>query len=1303
MSNLIQNAKKAVSGEQRVTPPRQDTAPEVQSQTQAIIANEGPEVTAKMGMLYASDQAGYQQVLDGVSQAYGPVAAEQLHSDVMERANRNQERASAGETKDQPMEVNAADVAERIVNRLQGAQESVDQREEEEKKNAPPEALELPPEQQAAEQNIIDQNRSRAEQTAALLNNLGPKIGVDPAKVPIKADQEAKAVAEQHGASGLMMAKDSQVFLHPDEYNPNQKEGQKLLGEEVAHWAQMHNALAGGGTEVTSMPAAESEAKRIAEEFASGRTPAPPQETISQGAVAADVGEQGPPSRVVLNFGGASMEVNIPPTTGSEVTLRGIESPIPGLTLGEATINFDSNWQITGGKVKASVTIGSFVNVTNADLAIREGGGVACSIEKVDLRLGDWGAGKIDLVLSPEGITGSATFTHELVNIGMGIVLLSGLIRIALDNQGNISGVGNLTGDIGGVGTITLNAAAENGILGGTVSFTPQDALQLANGVVLESAILSGNFTKQMFLVTGEGHLKVNDWMEGDVQATYQHPNHSWSASGTLHQIQPQVLGDMTVTDGMIGLKMENSNLTEVEGGGKFTMPQFEGSLGGTYDVGAGQFNGKAQATLLEPLDIGGNGAVLKEMRGEAVIEANKLVEVTADAAVEVPLEGQPTFRFDIFGAGLRTFDKLLSGRGQGRLMRDLITDLGGGSLIVIKEGSSGRVELVDSQPGMVEGDINVDLHTKDGLLASVAGSGAYDVSGQKLSWAEGQATLRQPINLLEGKVQVENVTGNARIEEDKLVSAGGAAKITIPQLNGLTGDFTVNWRNEGGRDVYSGSGKIDFTLNENLGGLIDVEYNEDDTFRIHGEVDYSINELLKGKIGVEVDQNLDPVLSGEFKVEGVELVPGQDLFNFQFPILPGMNFGPYYGVNIKVGADAGLKAALQPLTLTTTIGIEDFHPLQANMPTFTARADLNAGLTFEAAAKPYVGVTLGVKGLEAGIAVEGEVRLSVPVNLTPYAELKGGPEGFGGELGIGVSIVPQLDLFVRPYLFAMLGSEQARKDLAEWQVPLGELFNWEWNGVYKWGDQGESKEEGGAPASTVSPSGGTQNQTRQTAGGVSGFSQSSGGGAKASPGGPQLESPAEREAQQKGGQGGGPMGEMQQKFQEVSEMAEKVANVAYLFGLVMDIVSVASMSGPFAAASVPLYLAYRVFVKGDLSLEKVKKAILDLWSLLQQGFDWIQAHLPDWFEDVRSWVQSSDPMAILRNAGEWWTNNLKALGQDAIDFLNDAGAWGKGVIRGAGQWAMKAAGWAMDVISDVGEGIANTASSAWEAISDLF
>jgi hypothetical protein len=580
------------------------------------------------------------------------------------------------------------------------------------------------------------------------------------------------------------------------------------------------------------------------------------------------------------------------------------------------------------------------------------------------------------------------------------------------------------------------------------------------------------------------------------------------------------------------------------------------------------------------------------------------------------------------------------TGEGDVRLGRDVTfpPDAVQGPKLVFHAGSGGRGRVTNSELRQLGGNLNVDVWDSTGPLVNVNADGEYDVVNNNLVRLAGTATMMRNIEIGgtgdQAMLRVESLTGHAVIQNSELISAGGACTVVLPRLNNMRGNFQAEWRTEGGQDYFSGSGTINFVLfppdpatGRSMSGEVSATYNEDGSFVIDGEVDYKINHMLGGKLGVHVDQELQPVLSGTIGVTDVPLVRGRPLFDMGIDILPKMSIPifPPVGAQLDLGIRGGLGLAMQDLLFSAEIGISNFRPLadRVTVPDFQAQLSLSWGLNFHAFVAAYMGVSIGIPGANLGAGVEGEVALNAPLTVSPHGLLRSEGGRFSGELGVGVTLEPTLDLYARPYLQATLGTEH-RLNLAEWHAPLGSIFRFEWGTTYSWGDAGPRSEarspdqRPGLPAPTRPPT-----QTSEAE--INSRTPNSASAAQPMPGGPALESGSEMAAQQQSGRDAGPMGEIQQKIQTIQTIAEGVGAVARLVSLLIGLVTAALTFGPIG---VVIYLAWKAFI-GEFSFSQVARDVESVIRLMQVCYDLIRPHLPDWWDRIIGFFSGDGPSLL--------------------------------------------------------------------------
>ena len=673
------------------------------TEAQSMVANQGPEFAANLAKIAVTDMGAYTSTMGELGEQVGPAAADLLHTEVMRRVTKFQK---SDKTETPPIEETADQLKDKIMAQLAA---TVGATPEEAKQAELQEELQGP----SVEEREAQQQQA-AEQTAQkLVSDMGPSPGVPSDKVPIKVDGEAMAKTEAAGADG--MVQDGLVYLHPDEFNPGTREGQKLVAEETVHWVQQQHALTGAGAEISPMPAVEREAKNLAERFAAGESVPAPQEVMGPNDVAMNTGAAEPERTdiVTLNFGGQTVEVDVPTAAGATLAINLSESPIPGLNLNGGTIQLDEQANLVGGTVNASVSIGNFVSMDNIELAVDASGAVQCTVQGANLAISDIVAGTMDLQLSAEGITGAATVNHEQVTLPMGIVLLDGFFRVTVIDGGSVAAVGNFSFEMPGLGTATLNLSLDNETIGGTATLVIENPIPLAAGVMLKGAQLSGNYTRDGFRVVGSAVVNVGELAEGSIVGSFLFPAMTWSASGALSLQQPLAYGPLTISEGQLAVALENGNLVEVGGGGKVTYDTFEGSLGGTYDVAGNTFDGEATVDLTEDISLGNGLTILAGSGGKAEVVANELKTLKGTFTVTLENDTESLGPVESPGEYDIAEGKLLSLEGVASLLEPI--ELFGG--MVKLTGATGGADILNSELGENVANITQLSNTLTDLL----------------------------------------------------------------------------------------------------------------------------------------------------------------------------------------------------------------------------------------------------------------------------------------------------------------------------------------------------------------------------------------------------------------------------------------------------------------------------------------------------------------------------------------------------------------------------------------------------------
>ncbi|MDX9720742.1 MAG: hypothetical protein RBU37_08335 [Myxococcota bacterium] len=765
------------------------------------------------------------------------------------------------------------------------------------------------------------------------------------------------------------------------------------------------------------------------------------------------------------------------------------------------------------------------------------------------------------------------------------------------------------------------------------------------------------------------------DFIRAGVEANYRVQENLFSGSGSAEVLVEKELANVAGLTLFLcpgsgaTINVADNQLQNIGGTINLRLDDEQGAfmtinLEGSFDAaGGGTFSGTGGATITRDKELGRAGQYtfwLAEGAGASVTITNNQIERVGGNIPFKLTDGQPEPL--IVGSAEGTYvaaSQTFSGTGAAYLGRDIEYEVTSDTRIVFKEGSGGNTTVTDNVLQSLGGTMNVDVYKDGENLVSISGSGTYDAVQNKLVEATGTATLNRDITLFDGKAVISNVSGTATIRDNRLVQAGGSARAVITIENNVEISGTVNrfnWSCETGTDQYEIDGSLNVRmlkpeLADKISGSVTVQYNSaSGLWNVRGELDYRMNEMIAGKINAEINQNWELTLGGTLEVNDVVLIPGRDLIKFGKGIAFDIPLG-VPGINATAGVDFGIGLSMQPLTFSASIEVSNFKPAEMNVPNFEAQLSLSTGLNLRAELAPYLGISIGASGVaSAGLRLKGTARLDVPLTLNPYGVLRGGPDGFSGEVGLALAITPSITLMVEPQAYAQLGDRTFEHSFTQWTYPIPNIANFEWNKTYRFGDRGPETADGSQASPTADSSASQPDMSAsQEAPGAVSQAYSNPVAPEGVPGGPQLDSPT---AMQEGAAGNsadaGGMGELNQKMAEVSELAAKISRVAKLVGMVTDIIAIASVSGPLAAAAIPIYLAYRFFIKQDLSFSEIMQAFRDIWEILgflaEKGLDLLASVIPQWMKDAWEAMQGvlANPQAAIRSVVDWVKTKLQ-------------------------------------------------------------
>ncbi len=756
-------------------------------------------------------------------------------------------------------------------------------------------------------------------------------------------------------------------------------------------------------------------------------------------------------------------------------------------------------------------------------------------------------------------------------------------------------------------------------------------------------------------------------FMEGSVDGEYVFETSNFSGNGQLSVVQEQKL--MSFGDSEFWLNAEssatvgiqNNDLTEVGGGLALSVREAGGdqyivvAFEGNYDiVGGTGFTGGGGATVTKEKRLfEGAGYAFAIMPGTgavATIAANEITNLGGMVPFRVYDDTGALIDGQVEGSWSKETGHI-SGAGRVELARDVEY----GPVKILK-GSGGEGHVEESELQSFKGNITAVLSDSAGELATLEAEGEFDAKNNELVHMKGGISLNRELEPMPG-FKITSLSGQGEIEKNEIKQVEGEGTLAIEAV-GVEGGFSAGWRKDGDQDVYWGSATVgQLDMEQDMGGedgrgisnaQITATLNEDQTFDLEGSLDYGITPNIGGSLHVHMDEEFDPVLGGSLEANGT-LLEGSELFSKELDIVPYTPIAPLLAVGIPAGfgVSAGASMSLRDLTFEFGVMVDNFHILEANVPELTgATFGLDWGADFEAFIGPYVGIGYSSAAFALFAGLEGQVVAKVPVEIGIDAAVYGGGDEFWGELAVGASISPAVELALIAKLEATLAGEGLDLEYEIGSYSFDDLFTVEWGKTYSFGDRQGATDAAGP----VTPSNSVEGQAplEVEGGDLGGQSPSTGVGDSTSTasgdgglaiGGDDFEMPT-------GGGGGfdSPLAGYEEEIEAISKGADAVSRIIEILG---D--NPLSMSAAKAAYD---------------NWDEIKECGNDILDALAAVGDILWSLMPDWVRTVIDWVQGG----------------LSAIG----DFFGDAWDIASGAISAVGDAISSAGAWVADGISSL-------------------
>lgn len=535
-----------------------------------------------------------------------------------------------------------------------------------------------------------------------------------------------------------------------------------------------------------------------------------------------------------------------------------------------------------------------------------------------------------------------------------------------------------------------------------------------------------------------------------------------------------------------------------------------------------------------------------------------------------------------------------VSGTGTATLLRDLdyvLSESTQTKVTLLKDTAANAV-FTDGELSAVDGKLKGQLSVGGTPRAGLELTGKYDLKKKVLESGTGTATLLAPIPLLDGKATITGATLTAELAEGKLKKIGGDVSLTAPDLKVDKATLGFTWRNEGGEDLYTVNGNVDWTFfdegDRKLSGTLAVDYKEDKSFTAEARAAYQLNKYISGGGTVKVDEKVEPeVIEGWLKYSQT-LVEPRDLFRLNMNLFDLTIPVGIPGVNIELGMSIGTGLALDELPVAGEVKLTEAWKLKADdeksrVPAFETTISPKWGATFDAYAGAFLGLALGAPLAKVSLGAKGKVILAVTLSTAPELTLGGGGDrGFYGNLNVGAKVTPKLTLKVVPYTKATLGTfYTGEKEFEGFEQPLHDFAGLDWSMEYAFGDQGTSAKKG-APAQGITASGSQENT--QVAKAEADTKTASTDSTDTST--PSLQGDAvanEQESKAKTGQAGAKESS-RSKLDLIVAIVKGLGALENLLSLIGGAIKSFLIAGPIGFGA---YLAWKAF-KGELSWEKL-------------------------------------------------------------------------------------------------------------------
>lgn len=646
-------------------------------------------------------------------------------------------------------------------------------------------------------------------------------------------------------------------------------------------------------------------------------------------------------------------------------------------------------------------------------------------------------------------------------------------------------------------------------------------------------------------------------------------------------------------------------------------------------------------------------------------IAHNEIQSLTGAFGVRVKKGNTDLFEGGISDGSYSKEEGTFSGTGEIKLLSDLNIPNDSNPVFALKSGSGGKATLEKGEINDVEGTIIVGLKapkvngkSSDSELV-VESSAKINVKEQVLNNFKGTASLQGGKFPISDGLSLTNLSGSVSIDDNTVGEITGSAGVEYKKGNfELSGNCDLGWQKgtDGSEDKISLNGGLSVTaFDGRLHGEANIKYDSaGPVLEANGKLDFELTKWLVASVELNFPNNSwdNPTIKGRLEAKNVELVAGRTLMAFgkDFGIPVSVMAGP---VPVKFEAGVGLGASIDLLPVcidaAADIGPFELNDLKSGaLPKFEVDINAKSGLKLNASVAPYVSAAIGTTGFEAGIRVRGKAEVSTTAEANIGGKLRGGEDGFNGEIDLGFGVSADASLKISPELYAQVLTFNPTLKLTEFDFDLGNVFKFEWGKKFTFGDKGQDAVDSGNK--TDMDGGSVSQETVETTKGeeakyTSKEGEGASGGEKDKPNIPTAGEIGKDSMGKQVGDSSDGLGDIGQTMQDLSDVAAGAAAIGDFVSLVSGLISSFAAGGPIGVVG---YLAVQI-ITGKLSFSLLKEkisAIKDGVAAIKRLYnsDVLQQFLPKQLLEIKEFFETAKEEGLLNLVVEAVENKVNSM-----------------------------------------------------------